>query len=74
MRVLLGLLLALFLSGYSLIAALFPGRDDPDGTRTDRTQFQARAIAVVPLIVLGLNYTPYGIQLVSILVVLSEIS
>jgi len=30
-RVLLGLLLVLFLPGYSLVAALFPRRDDLDG-------------------------------------------
>nr|QNO49512.1 hypothetical protein FBKNMHLG_00031 [Methanosarcinales archaeon ANME-2c ERB4] len=27
----LGLLPVIFLPGYSLIAALFPGKDDPDG-------------------------------------------
>ena len=37
-RVLPGLLLALFLPGYSLVAALFPRSADPDGTRTDRAQ------------------------------------
>ena len=31
-RIVLGLLLVIFLSGYSLIAALFPGKDEPDGT------------------------------------------
>jgi len=30
-RIILGLLLVLFLPGYSLIAALFPAKDDLDG-------------------------------------------
>ena len=41
-RVLLGLLLVLFLPGYSLIAALFPRKDDLDGTRADRTRLRAQ--------------------------------
>jgi len=38
-RVVLGLLLVLFLPGYSLVAALFPRRGDPDGTRTIALSF-----------------------------------
>jgi hypothetical protein len=49
-RVLLGLLLVLFLPGYSLIAALFPRRDDPDGIERIALSF-GLSIAVVPLIV-----------------------
>ena len=37
------LVLVLFLPGYSLIAALFPRRDDPDGTRTIALSFRAWA-------------------------------
>ena len=70
MRVLLALLLVLFLPGYSLIAALFPRRDDLDGTRTIALSF-ALSIAVVPLIGLLLNYTPHGIRLVPVLLGLS---
>ncbi len=73
-RVVLGLLLVLFLPGYSLIAALFPGRDDPDGTRAVALRFQGSSIAVVPLLGLALNYTPFGIRLMPILVVLSVFS
>ena len=69
-RVVLGLLLVLFLPGYSLIAALFPGRDDPDGIERIALSF-GLSIAVVPLLGLALNYTPFGIRLVPVLVGLS---
>ena len=69
-RVLLGLLLVLFLPGYSLIAALFPKRDDLDGIERIALSF-GLSIAVVPLLGLALNYTPFGIRLVPILIVLS---
>ena len=70
MRVLLGLLLVLFLPGYSLIAALFLAKDDLDGIERIALSF-GLSIAVVPLLGLALNYTPFGIRLVPILVVLS---
>ena len=69
-RVVLGLLLVLFLPGYSLIAALFPRKDDLDGIERIALSF-GLSIAVVPLLGLALNYTPFGIRLVPILVVLS---
>ena len=69
-RIILGLLLVLFLPGYSLIAALFPGKDDLDGIERIALSF-GLSIAVVPLMGLALNYTPFGIRLVPILVVLS---
>ena len=69
-RVVLGLLLVLFLPGYSLIAALFPRRDDLDGIERIALSF-GLSIAVVPLLGLGLNYTPYGIRLVPVLLGLS---
>ena len=69
-RVLLGLVLVLFLPGYSLIAALFPRKDDLDGIERIALSF-GLSIAVVPLIGLGLNYTQYGIWLVPVLLGLS---
>ena len=69
-RVLLGLLLVLFLPGYSLIAALFPRGDDLDSIERIALSF-GLSIAVVPLIGLGLNYTQYGIRLVPVLLGLS---
>jgi len=68
-RIILGLPFILFIPGYILIFALFPAR------KTDRSidiierialSF-GLSIAVVPLIGLGLNYTPWGIRLEPIL-------
>ena len=60
----------LFLPGYSLIAALFPRKDDLDGIERVALSF-GLSIAVVPLLGLALNYTPFGIRLTPILIVLS---
>ena len=70
MRLALTLLLALFLPEYSLIAALFPRKGDLDGIDRIALSF-GLSIAVVPLLGLALNYTPFGIRLVSIPIVLS---
>ena len=51
MRVLLGLLLVLFLPGYSLIAALFPRKDDLDGIERIAPELLGLGIAVVPVLV-----------------------
>ena len=64
--VLFGLALVLFLPGYSLVAALFPRRDDLDDIERITLSF-GLSIAVVPLLCLGLNYTQYGIRLVPVL-------
>lgn len=50
-RVVLGLLLVLFLPGYSLIAAMFPRGDDLDGIERIALRFLGLGIAVVPLLV-----------------------
>ena len=70
MRLALTLLLVLFLPEYSLIAALFPRKGDLDGINRIALSF-GLSIAVVPLLGLALNYTPFGIRLVPILIVLS---
>jgi uncharacterized membrane protein len=69
-RTVLGLPMVLFLPGYALIAALFPAKDDLDGIERLALGF-GLSIAVVPLMGLGLNYTPWGIRLIPILVSLS---
>ena len=69
-RTILGLLLILFIPGYSLIAALFPKKDDLDGIERAALSF-GLSIAVTPLIGLALNYTPWGIRLTPILISLS---
>jgi uncharacterized membrane protein len=63
----LGLIFVLFFPGYTLVAALFPKRDDLDGVQRLALSF-GLSIAVVPLIGLVLNYTPRGIGLYQVLV------
>lgn len=70
LRVALGLPFVLFFPGYTLIAALFPGREDLDGIERVALSF-GLSIAVVPLIGLVLNYTPWGIRLYPILISLT---
>lgn len=69
-RIILGLPMVLFLPGYALIASLFPGKNDLDGIERVTLSF-GLSIAVVPLMGLALNYTPWGIRLVPILVSLT---
>ena len=63
----LGLIFALFFPGYTLIAALFPRRGDLNGVERLALSF-GLSIALVPLIGLILNYTPWGIRLYPVLV------
>jgi uncharacterized membrane protein len=67
LRVALGLPFILFFPGYVLIAALFTRKDDLSGIERVALSF-GLSIAVVPLIGLGLNYTPWGIRLTPILI------
>ena len=62
LRVVFALPVVLFIPGYGLIAALFPHKSDLDGIERTALSF-GLSIAVVPLIGLGLNYTPWGIRL-----------
>lgn len=61
-RVVLGLPFLLFIPGYVLIAALFYRKSALGGIERIALSF-GMSIAVVPLIGLGLNYTPWGIRL-----------
>lgn len=70
MRTILGIPLVLFLPGYTLIAALFPGKNDLDTIERIALSF-GLSIAIVPLIGLVLNFTPWGIRLVPILISLT---
>ena len=69
-RVLLSLPIILFIPGYILIAALFPQKNELDLIERITLSF-GLSIAVVPLIGLGLNYTPWGIRLDPIVTSLS---
>ena len=70
LRIPIGLLMVLFVPGYVLIAALFPRAGDLDGIERIALGF-GLSIAVVPLIGLGLNYTPWGIRLTPIVISIS---
>ena len=70
LRVLFGVPVILFIPGYALIAALFPGSKDIDGIERVALSF-GLSIAVVPLVGLALNYTPWGIRLDPIVVSLA---
>lgn len=69
LRIILGLPFILFIPGYILIFALFPTRKTDKGIDIiERIALSfGLSIAVVPLIGLGLNYTPWGIRLEPIL-------
>lgn len=68
-RIILGLPFILFLPGYVLIFALFPSRKTDRGIDIiERIALSfGFSIAVVSLIGFGLNYTPWGIRVESIL-------
>jgi len=66
----LGLAFVLFFPGYVFITALFPNRQELDNLERLALSF-GLSIAIVPLIGLGLNYTPWGIRLIPILVSLT---
>jgi len=70
LRILFGIPLVLFIPGYALIAALFPAKQDIDGIERVALSF-GLSIAVVPLVGLALNYTPWGIRLDPIVICLS---
>lgn len=69
-RVILALPVILFIPGYWIILALFPKEKDIDITERLVLSIGV-SIAVVPLIGLGLNFTPWGIRLDPIVIALT---
>lgn len=67
LRIIFGLCLVLFFPGYTLLSALFPRKGSLGGVERIALSF-GLSIAVVPLIGLILNYTPWGIRLYPILI------
>jgi len=66
LRTVLGLPFVLFFPGYTLICALFPRKKDLD--EIERLALSiGLSLAVVPLVGLVLNYTPWGIRLAPIM-------
>ena len=70
LRIILGLPFMVFFPGYTLVAALFPNRNALKSTTRIILSF-GFSIAVVPLIGLMLNYSPWGIKLYPILISLT---
>lgn len=69
-RIFLGLPSVLFLPGYSLITILFPRMNDLSGI--ERIAFSLiLSLAIVPLLGLILNFTPFGIKLAPVFIILS---
>ena len=69
LRIILGLPVVLFFPGYTILAALFPRRENLGDIERFALSFGV-SLAVVPLIGLVLNYTPWGIRLYPILIAL----
>ncbi len=61
-RAILAFPAVLFIPGYALVSALFPGSHEIDGIERVALSI-GLSMAVVPLLCLGLNYTPTGIRL-----------
>ncbi len=71
LRAALTLPLLLFIPGYCVVAALFPKNGDLNGIERFVLSF-GLSIAVVPLIGLILNFTPWGIRLEPIILSISS--
>ena len=69
-RYVLGGVFILFLPGYMLISALYPRSDELDGLERLALSI-GLSLAIVPLVGLMLNYTPWGITLTPIMVSLA---
>jgi uncharacterized membrane protein len=69
-RIILGLPFMLFFPGYTLVTALFPGKSGLQVVERLALSI-GLSLAVVPLIGLILNYTPWGIRLHPILISLT---
>ena len=67
LRIIIALPVAIFIPGYCLIAALFPGNRDIDGIERIALSV-GLSIIIVPLIGLWLNYTIWGIRLTPIVI------
>ncbi len=67
LRIILGLPFVVLLPGYALMAALFPRNDDVDAIERVALSL-GLSIAIVPLIGLALNYSPWGVGIDPILV------
>lgn len=70
LRIILGIILAVFLPGYALISAIFPRKNDINTIERLAISF-GLSIIIVPLIGLILNYMPCGIKLFPVTITIS---
>jgi len=70
LRIIFGLCLVLFFPGYTLLSVLFPRKGTLSGIERVALSF-GLSIAIVPLMGLILNYTPWGIRLYPILIAIT---
>ncbi|MEM2688046.1 MAG: DUF1616 domain-containing protein, partial [Thermoproteota archaeon] len=73
MRYALGSVMVLFLPGYSLVEALYPGEGELSPLERLALSI-GLSLAVVPLVGLILNYTPWGIRLNSTVVAITMLT
>jgi uncharacterized membrane protein len=66
-RIVIGILCVLFFPGYTVMAALFPKKGHLDTIERIALSF-GLSIAITPLILLMLNYTPWGIRVTPVLI------
>ncbi len=64
-RTIFGLPLVLFIPGYALVSALFPSNEGLDGIERIALGF-GLSLALIPLIALGIEYSPWKLDLVPI--------
>lgn len=72
LRYILGTLYVLFLPGYAVVEALYPRGDELSPLERLALSI-GLSLAVVPLVGLVLNYTPWGIRLVPVTVALAAV-
>ena len=64
-RTAFGLPLVLFIPGYALVSALFPSNEGLDGLERIALGF-GLSLALIPLIALGIEYSPWRLELIPI--------
>jgi hypothetical protein len=74
LRYIFGGLLILFLPGYSLVEFLFARKQDMEDNLTRAALSIGLSLAIVPLVGLVLNFTPFGIRLLPVALSLGGIS
>lgn len=72
-RYVLGGVFVLFLPGFMLISALYPRNGELDGLETAALSI-GLSLAIVPLIGLLLNYTPWGIRIEPIMISMAALA